>query len=55
MQVRNITQEEYGASQLSKAREGDFPCEGCPDENNDGDHCVNDDRCVAWEVFQKLT
>ncbi|QOX80907.1 hypothetical protein FY034_18065 (plasmid) [Trichlorobacter lovleyi] len=46
-----ITEEAYGATQQRFAACGDNPCEDCPDVNLDGEKCVNQDKCLAWQFY----
>jgi hypothetical protein len=41
----------YGSAQENFAIFGEYPCEGCKDVNSDGERCVNEATCLAYNVF----
>lgn len=41
----------YGANQERFAICDINPCEGCKDCNSDGERCVNEDKCLAWQYY----
>jgi hypothetical protein len=46
-----VSNKAYGADQERFAICGENPCEGCKDCNSDGDRCVNEDKCLAWQYY----
>lgn len=47
-----VEREIYGEAGIDKAKMGEHPCFGCPDEDSDGDVCENQDICKAWEIYE---
>lgn len=43
----------YGSGQIAIAEAGNHPCEGCKDCNSDGDRCINEIECVAWDIYTR--
>ncbi len=48
-----VSDKAYGANQERFAICGDNPCEDCGDCNSDGERCVNEDKCLAWQYYTK--
>jgi len=48
-----VSDKAYGANQERFAICGNNPCEDCGDCNSDGERCVNEDKCLAWQYYNK--
>jgi len=42
----------YGNKQISAAVHGEHPCSGCTDGNSDGERCLNENDCLAWQIYE---
>lgn len=46
-----VSDKAYGANQERFAICGNNPCEDCGDCNSDGERCINEDKCLAWQYY----
>ena len=43
----------YGSEQCGLAVNVEYPCTNCKDINQDGENCVNEEKCLAWRLYNE--